>query len=89
MNRTDKLLDRAQTVWADELRQLKGLPDPAYVCYGNEYHWYKRNYQMLRKLLDTRRKLGWASGVFDCLTAISMDDDKARRAQTFMHGEGI
>ena len=85
MSRTKKLLDRAQTAWEDELRQLNGLPDPADV----DNSWYKFKYQEFRKLLDARRKLGWASGVFDRLAAISMDEDKSRRTQTFTNGEGI
>lgn len=85
MSRTDKLLDRAQTAWETEMRELNGLPDPADV----DNTWYKYRYQEFRKLLDTRRRLGWASGVFDCLAAISMDEDKTRRPQTFTNGEGI
>lgn len=84
MSRVEKLLDKAQTIWEDEMRQLNGLPDPADV----DSQWYKFKYQEFRRLLDARGKLGFANGVFHSLAAFSMDERKTRQ-RTFNNGDGI
>lgn len=84
MNRVERLLDKAQTIWETEMRELNGLPDPNDV----DNPWYRFKYQEFRKILDSRRKLGFADGVFHTLTAFSMDERKAKH-QSFNHGDGI
>lgn len=88
MTRAEKLLDKAQTIWEDSLRNLDGLPDPNDVCYGQEYHWYKANYQRLRKIVSERQKLGFSTGVFHSFAAFSMDEKKATQV-SFRDGAGI
>ena len=86
MNRTEKLLEKAQAIWEKEMAELNGLAAP--VDVGNS--WYTHNYQQLRILLMKRRKLGFADGVFYTLAAVGMDEKKLQtQGQTFIHGGGI
>lgn len=88
MSRTEKLLNKAQDIWEENLRTLDGLPDPADVCRYNDNDWYKLNYQRLREILHQRHRLGFSTGVFHTLAAIGLDEKKERN-QTFKDGAGI
>jgi hypothetical protein len=86
MNRTEKILEKAQTIWETEMAEMSGLDAP--VDVGNS--WYTHNYQRLRTLLMKRRTLGFADGVFYTLAAVGMDEKKLQtQGQTFIHGGGI
>lgn len=63
--RVVKLLDKAQRMWDNGLANITPLPEP------DEFGMVKINYQELRRLIDERRKLGWADGVFWGLASIS------------------
>jgi hypothetical protein len=53
-----KLIDKAQRMWDNGLVTITPLPTP------DEFGMVKMPYQELRRLMDERRKLSWADGVF-------------------------
>lgn len=61
-----KILDKAQGMWDNGLANITPLPEP------DEYGMVKINYQELRRLMEERRKLSWADGVFHTFAAMNL-----------------
>jgi hypothetical protein len=87
MSRTEKLLEKAHSIWEESLFQ-DGLPDPVDVDGYGTPRWYTFNYQRLRKILHERSQVGFASGVFNALATIGLDEKKERN-KSFRDGDGI
>ena len=87
MNQSEKLLDKAQSIWEKSLFQ-DGLPDPVDVDGYGTPRWYTHNYQTLRKIVHERSQAGFAQGVFHTLAVIGMDETKKENV-LFKHGDGI
>jgi hypothetical protein len=84
MSNTEKILEKAQVIWEDSLTNPIELMSPDSV-YSD---WYALNYQRLRVVMDAIRKRGFASGVFNALSAVGMDERK-QKMQRFINGDGI
>jgi len=56
--RTERALEKADRLWNDGLANITPLPEP------DEYGQVKMSYKELRRLLEERRKLSWADGIF-------------------------
>lgn len=64
-DRAERLITKAQNMWEDGLATVTPLPEP------DENGMVKIRYQELRRLIDERRKLSWADGVFWGVGALS------------------
>lgn len=88
--RTELILDKAQKMWEDNLREYEGLPSPHEYdsCCGRTFH-YPSQYQNLRKICQQNSKMGYAQGVFYALAAASIDKERENRSVRLTDGAGI
>lgn len=73
MTSLEKIIDKAQTYWDDELRSPVMLPNP------DKDRILHMNYVDLMVLCERYRKLGWCNGVFQTLAHISWDNKKNKK----------
>ena len=52
-----KIIDKADRLWHDGMRDLTPLPDP-------KEGWVSISYTEFRRLIEQRTKMAWADGVF-------------------------